>query len=349
MIVSAQQMHACTQAILEQVGETAEQAGMAADLFVSCDARGISTHGSHMLNLIYERRKVGQLNFPTRVETLRDDGATALLDGHDGLGQVAATQATRLAIEKARSYGVGAVLVRNTNNVGALAPYVEMVAAEKMVGLFFCNASPAMAPWGGMEQFFGTQPFAIGIYTGGETTFAADMATSQVARGKIRKALRDGSPIPESWALDPQGNPTTDAAQAIQGILQPMGGAKGSAIAMAIDLVAGLLAGSKYAPDVRAIHYPEGEAGVGCAMIVLDIAHFMDMDEYTGRMADYLEKVKSMDRAAGFDEILLPGERKQRTLRRAMSQGIDVPQEEIDGMNLALTELGVQLRLEEQG
>ncbi len=347
MVVSAQQLRMCAQAILEGTGETAEQAQTAADFMARCDARGISTHGSHMLNLIYARRKVGQLRFPTQVETLRDDGATALLDGNDGLGQVGAAYAMGLAVEKARKYGVGTVLLRNTNNVGALGPYVELAAAEGMAALFFCNASPAMAPWGGMEQFFGTQPFAIGIYTGEETIFAADMATSQVARGKIRKAQREGRSIPENWALDQNGNPTTDPAEAIKGILLPMGGPKGSAIAMAIDMVAGLLAGSKYAPDVRAIHYPEGEAGVGCGMIVLDIAHFMDPEEYTKRMSAYLEQIRTMRRAGGFEEILLPGEAKQRRERRSIRDGIEVPEEEVDGINLALTELGLTLRLGE--
>ena len=346
MVVSVQQLQMSMQAILERTGETAEQARMASDLMARCDARGISTHGSHMFNLIYARRKVGQLCFPTRVETLRDEGATALLDGNDGLGQVGATYAMQLAMEKARKFGVGTVLLRNTNNVGALGPYVEMAAAERMVGLFFCNASPAMAPWGGMEQFFGTQPFAIGIYTGEETIFTADMATSQVARGKIRKAEREGRSIPETWALDQNGNPTTDPAEAIKGILLPMGGAKGSAIAMAIDLVAGLISGSKYAPDVRAIHYPEGEAGIGCGMIVLDIAHFMDLDEYTNRMASYLERVRTMRRASGFDKILLPGEAKQLKERCSVRDGVDVPEEEVNGINLALTELGLALRLE---
>ena len=241
MKVSADTLHRCVQEILEKTGETKEQARIAADIIVKCDARGISTHGSHMLNLIYLRRKVGQLQFPTKVELIRDNAATALLDGNDGLGQIAAVYAMQTAVEKANKYGIGAVLLRNTNNVGALAPYVELAAASKMIGLMFCNASPAMAPWGAMQQFFGTQPFAIGIYTGEETLFAADMATAQVARGKIRKAAREGKSIPENWALDEAGNPTTDPLKAIKGVLLPIGGAKGSAIAMAIDLVAGLL------------------------------------------------------------------------------------------------------------
>jgi len=334
------------QLILENTGETAEQAATAANFMCKCDAQGVSTHGSHMLNLIYARRKAGQLDFPTRIEVLRDSGPTALLDGHDGLGQVGAAKMAELAIEKAKQYGVAMVLLRNTNNVGALGPYVELVARAKMAGLLFCNASPAMAPWGGMEQFFGTQPFAIGLYTGKCSPFIADMATAQVARGKIRKAAREGRPIPDNWALDPQGNPTTDPATAIKGLLLPMGGAKGSAIAMAIDLVAGLLSGSNYAPDVKAIHYPEGRAGVGAGLVAIDIARFMDLDEYTEKVSAYLKTVKNMKRARGVHEILIPGESKRCLELRSRQEGIDVPDGDAGGIDSALEELDLPVRLE---
>ena len=327
------------------MGETAEQAELAAEIMSLCDARGISTHGSHMLNLIYARYKVGQIYLPTKIECLKDDGAIALLDGHDGLGQIGAFRMVQLAIKKARSFGVGAVLLRNTNNVGALGPYVEIAAKEKMVALMFCNASPAMAPWGGAEQFVGTQPFAIGLYTGQEVIFDADMATSQVARGKIRKAAREGKPIPNNWALNCDGEPTTDPVEAIKGLLLPIGGPKGSAIALAIDIVAGLLSGSKYAPDVRAIHYPEGTAGVGCGVIVLDIAHFMDLEVYKNKMQDYLERLKSLNKVKGVTEILLPGESKQKKELISNSQGINLPDEEFENLNQALCEQNLNLQL----
>ncbi|MCI8423425.1 MAG: Ldh family oxidoreductase [Lawsonibacter sp.] len=346
MKVSAQRLHTCIQTILESTGESRENAGIAADLMVKCDMRGGSTHGSHMLNLIYARRKVGQLSFPTKIETIREDGAVAVLDGGDGLGQVAVWHMAELAVQKAKRYGVSAVLLRRTNNAGALGPYVERVAEEGMVCLLFCNASPAMAPWGGRTQFFGTQPFAIGIYTGTDTIFSADMATAQVARGKIRKAARDHKEIPSTWALDRSGEPTTDPVEAIKGILLPIGGPKGSAIALAIDIVAGLISGSSYAPDVKAIHYPEGEAGVGCGMIALNIEHFMDMQTYLRQISLYLSRVKAVEKAKGVEEILLPGETKQRRERLAAQDGVDLPEEEFVGINQALTELKQNVQLE---
>lgn len=127
-----------------------------------------------------------------------------------------------------------------------------------------------------------------------------------------------------------------------------MGGAKGSAIALAIDIVAGLLSGSKYAPDVRAIHYPEGEAGVGCGMLVLDIAHFMALEEYTAKMAAYLEKMRGVRRRKDVSEILLPGEKGQRKARQSASEGIDLPEEELAGLNQAISELGLEINLEGQ-
>lgn len=346
MLVSYQELVRAAQVILEAVGENPENAKLAAEIITQSDARGISTHGTHMLNLIYAKRKAKQLNFPTKIDVLTDMGAIALLDGNDGLGQIGAYRATQLAIDKAKYYGVGAVLLRHSNNVGALGTYAELIAKEKMAGVFFCNASPAMAPWGGARQFFGTQPFSIGIYMGDHASFVADMATSQVARGRIRQAFRENKEIPKDWALDIDGNPTTDPEQAIKGLLLPMGGPKGSAIAMAIDIIAGIVSGSNYAPNVRAIHHTEGAAGIGCGVIVLDLPSFIDLDQYGIKLTEYLEQIKMMPRIQGIHEILIPGENRFRKEALSKTNGVDVPDENIDKINLTLKELKADIQLE---
>lgn len=333
------------QTMLEHMGEDSTNAKIAAGIIAVCDARGISTHGSHMLTLIYARRKVNQLQLPTQLTHISNQCATALLDGNDGLGQIAAYHATKLAIQKAKEFGVSNVMIRNTNNIGALGVYAEMIAREKMMGLIFSNASPAMPPWGGASQFFGTQPFAIGIYTGSSEPYIADMASSQVARGKIRQALREGRSIPPDWALNDAGEPTTDPAQAIEGFLLPIGGAKGSAIAMAIDILAGVISGSNYAPDVRAIHYTEGAAGVGCGIVAIDIKRFISLDQYSTEITTYLERIKSMPRAKGFEEILIPGEAKLRQERQSKQAGVYIPDGTAKKMNQILAEMGLSERL----
>ncbi len=343
MKISYDDMKAALDRILEAAGESAENSAAASEIMVLCDARGISTHGSHMCRLVYDRAKEGRVSLPTEIRTLSEKGAAALLDGCNGMGQIAGVRAAKTAVRLAEQNGIGAVLVRNTNNVGALGYYADLIAEQKMIGLISCNASPAMAPWGAAEQFFGTQPFAISLYGGGKYVFSADMATAVAARGKIRKAAREGKPIPEGWALDREGNPTTDPAAALKGVVLPIGGAKGSAIAFAIDIAAGLLSGSSYAPNVRAIHNPEGAAGVGLLVIALDIAAFMPIDEYERKITAYFASAKNLKKAAGTDEITLPGERRHRTGEAAVRNGIEAAKETVGELNEILAAEGAPL------
>lgn len=337
----------CAYDLLIAAGETPENAKIITEMMVLCDARGISTHGTYLLSPIYDRVRKKQFTLPTKLTILQDSGATGIIDGNDGLGQVAAAAAADMAIRKAKECGIATVLIRNTNNVGALASYTEMIAKEKMIAQFCCNASPAMAPWGGREAFIGTQPFAFSIYTGLDIPFSADMATSVVARGKIRKAQRYGETIPDTWALDADGSPTTDPAAAIKGIVLPIGGPKGSAIGLAIDIMAGMLSGSSYAPNVKPIHTPSGRAGVGGFLFALDIARFCDINEFTAEMAEYIASIKAQPKARGVEEILLPGEAKLRKEADSRRNGVNMDDQAVEALNNLLAEIGSPKRLSE--
>lgn len=328
--------------LLVCVGESPENAEIASEYMMLCDARGVVTHGSHMAELVCDRRDAGQLDLPTALSVELDEGASVLIDGNDGLGQVAADRACEMAVRKAKQYGIGIAMIRNTNNVGALGPYVEKIARQGFVALMCCNASPAMAPWGGMAQFIGTQPFAIGIYTGKEQVFSADMATATVARGKIRKAMREEKPIPEGWALDKYGRSTTDPAAAMEGVLLPMSGPKGSAMALSIDIIAGMLSGSSYAPNVRAIHYPEGRAGIGVSLIVLDIERYMGLPEFQQKMESYIDSIRSMKKAEGVERIFIPGEIEQTRLSDSLRDGIELTDAAVKLFNDHLERHGIE-------
>ncbi len=343
MKIVRESLQSSLKALLTAVGESEENAETASKYMTMCDARGVTTHGSYMINPIIDRREADMFAFPTALSIVSDSGAVCVIDGGDGLGQVAADRACDIACVKAKEYGIAAVLLRNTNNVGALGPYVEKLAKNGLVALMCCNASPAMAPWGGREQFTGTQPFAAGIYTGEDLVFSADMATAVVARGKIRQALREGRTIPETWALDAEGRPTTDPAEAIKGILLPIGGPKGSAMALTIDIMAGMLSGSAYAPNVKAIHYPEGKAGVGGCLIALDIAHFMDLEEFREKMQTYLSSVRNMEKAEGVSRIYIPGEIEYEKTQNSYANGIALSDAAVEQLNKRLTAYGLPL------
>lgn len=331
--------------ILLACGESPDNAALVAKSMCRADARGITTHGTYLLTPIWNRVQAGQLTLPTQARVVMEKGATAIIDGGDGLGAIAGALAMRVAIEKARQYGVAVSLIRNTNNIGSLACYTEEAASEGMIALMGCNAAPAMAPWGAAQAFLGTNPIAIASYTGEEQVFSADMASSVVARGKIRKAARNGETIPDNWATDAEGNFTTDPNEALNGALLPMGGPKGSAIALAVDILSGLLSGAGYAPDLKSFHTPQGKTGVGASMIVIDIAHFQPEETFQNKMGAYTQAIKGLKKAKGFDEVLLPGEIEYRKEQESMQRGIALDEKAVLAINTLLKQSGFAQQL----
>lgn len=332
--------------ILKACGESDAGAATVADSMIMADSRGITTHGTYLLSPIQKRVEVGQLPLPTKAMLHEDKGATAIVDGGDGLGAVAGKLAVETAVAKAKQYGVATVLIRNTNNVGSLACYTEAAAKQGMIALMSCNAAPAMSPWGGSEPFLGTNPIAMAIYTGGDTIFSADMASSVVARGKIRKAARNGETIPDNWAMDGEGNFTTDPNAALKGCLLPMGGPKGSAIALFVDIFSGLLSGSRYAQDLKSFHAPEGSTGVGAALTVINIESFMPLEGFKTLMQGYVARMKGLKKAKGFDEIYLPGEIEQNKEKKCRAEGVVLDDNAVKAIDELLEKIGSKTRIQ---
>lgn len=325
-----------------------EEAALVAESLVHADMRGIDTHGVHFLTLLSQRIDAGMIHVPTTVTVVKDDGATALIDGGDGLGQVAAHRAMELSIQKARRFGIGTVLVRNTNHVGILAFYVIHAARHGMIGIAMGNAAPAMAPWGGTEPFFGTNPIAIAVPNGSAEPVVLDMASSVVARGKIRRAERMKEPIPAGWALDEAGAQTTDPAAAMKGTLLPIGGPKGYGLALMIDLLSGLLSGSQYGPHVKTFHQPVGPTGVGMCAMTIDIARFMPLDQFQSLLQAYLGAIRDSRKARGTSRIYLPGEIESEKERRSAAEGIETDAGTVNRLNQLLERVKSPLRLREE-
>ncbi len=346
MKINRDALHACAVDILLALGETLENAKIAADNFCQADSRGITTHGTYLLTPIFDRVQVKQLSLPTTPTIMVDNAAVAIVDGCNGLGPVAGKFAADLAVNRASQYGIGMVLVRNTNNVGSLSFYTEMIARKGMIAMMGCNAAPAMAPWGGAEAFTGTNPIAVGIYTGKDILFSADMATSVVARGKIRNAVKANKPIPADWALDADGNTTTDPSAAMNGTLMPMGGPKGSALALAVDIVSGMLGGGEHAPNIKTFHTPSGITGVGASITAIDIRKFANLDEFAGSMDEYTQSLKGMKKAKFASEIFLPGEIEQRREAVSRNGGIELDEKAVTVLNTLLEKVGSSKRLE---
>ena len=335
-------LYSCAYEILVAIGENPDGANIVAESLVRSDSRGITTHGTYLLTPIVNRVKASRLSLPTKISIISDNGVTAVIDGGDGLGAIAGKFAVDLSIKQASQYGISIVLIRKTNNLGALAYYTELVAKEGMIAMMSCNAAPAMAPWGAAEAFMGTNPIAIATYTGKDLLFSADMATSIVARGKIRKAVREGESIPDNWALDCDGNLTTDPVAALNGALLPIGGPKGSALALMVDIISGILSGSEHAPNIKSFHEIDGVTGVGAALISIDIRKFMDLDTFSDSITSYFSQLKNLKKASFASEIFLPGEIEYRCELNSNEKGILMEDKAVATINTLIDQLSIK-------
>jgi LDH2 family malate/lactate/ureidoglycolate dehydrogenase len=294
-----------------------------AECLVRADLRGVDTHGIIRLPIYLERLGRGLVNPRPRLEPRRVSPVAAHLDGDDGFGFVVATRAMSESIAMAEAHGLGLTGVRRSTHFGMAACYLLPAVEAGFIGLVFTNASPAMPPWGGRQPFLGTSPFAVGVPGGAEGPYILDMAPSVAARGKIRRAARDGLPIPEGHALDAEGRPTTDPTEALKGVVLPIGGHKGAALSMLMDILGGVFTGAAFGGEVgdQYKHFDRPQ-NVGHFLLALRPGLFVGDDDFRSRMDRLVGRVRSQPLAAGFDEILMPGEPEARQEARRLSQGI---------------------------
>lgn len=234
----------------------------------------------------------------------------------------------------AKEYGIGMVSVKHSNHFGMSAWIVQQALDAQMMSLVFTNSSPALPVWGGKEKLMGVSPIACGAPgKEGGLDFILDMAPSVAARGKIYKAKRRGEKIPLDWALDREGERTDDPAKALEGVMLPMGGPKGSALAVMMDVFSGVLSGSQFAGEVRGPYDESGVADVGHFLVVLRPDLFMDLGEFRERMGVLYDKVVGCKKMKGVERIYFPGEIEQVTHEERLKTGIPFVEAEIEALN----------------
>jgi LDH2 family malate/lactate/ureidoglycolate dehydrogenase len=339
--VSAQRLTSFAAAVLVAVGVPDADAWLVADSLVTADLWGHQSHGVLRLSWYVERIRAGVMNPVTAPETVSDTGALVVVDGHDGVGQVLAAFAAGEAAGRARTHGVGVVAVRNSNHFGTAAYFTRMAARGGCVAILATNASPAMAPWGGRRKTVGTNPWSIAAPAGRHDVMVMDIANTAVARGKVYLARQRGEPIPAGWAIDADGAPTTDPAAAIAGVILPMAGHKGYAIALMMDVLSGVLTGSAFGAAVSGPYQVERRSGCGHLFIALDVAAFGDPDGFTRRMEQLVAEVRSVPLAQGFDEVFYPGELEARAAREHLDQGLSLPRQTLDDLRQLADSTGV--------
>ncbi|MGI4807406.1 MAG: Ldh family oxidoreductase [Janthinobacterium lividum] len=322
-------------------GMPPDDAHLAADTLVQADLWGHQSHGVMRLPWYAARLKSGVARPVAEPEMVVDAGAVGVMDGHDGMGQVLTARAAQDAIRRAKAHGIGAVAVRRSNHFGTAMFYTLMAPPAGCIMFLSTNASPAMAPWGGRAKRVGNNPWSWSAPAGRFAPMVLDIANTAVARGKIYLARQRGELIPQGWALDSDGVPTTDPAAAIEGIIQPMAGHKGYAISVVMDVLSGVLSGSGIGPEVAGPYQAERRSQAGHLLIALNIEAFQPLSAFNARMEAMIEGLHAAPLAKGTERILYPGELEASNDTRFRTEGLTLPDDTLSDLAKLAEELGM--------
>ncbi len=306
-------------AALRRSGATAAMAGATARALAHAEMDGIGSHGASRIPQYCGHLANGRANGASVPAVAHEGKAACLVDARQGLAFEACALAGREAIDRAREYGVAYVAVANSNHFGVAAYHLEPMAEAGLVGLAFGNSPAAMPAWGGKRALFGTNPVAAVFPRRAGQALTIDLSLSAVARGKIMVAAREGKPIPEGWALDKDGRPTTDARAALEGSMLPAGGAKGAMLALIVELLVCALSGAAFGFESDSFFVAEGRpTRIGQAFLAIDPAALAGRDVY-------LERVETLVAAMTQDpDVRLPGVRRARNRDAARRDGVSI-------------------------
>lgn len=326
---------------LLSVGVPPKQAKIVVDVLITSDKRGIDSHGIGRLKPIYlDRIESGILNPVTKVDTVEDKGATAVLNGNNGLGHVVAHKSMKLAIKKAKKYGISMITVKNSTHYGIAGYYPLMAIKEGMIGITGTNARPSIAPTFGVENMLGTNPLTFGIPTDEEFPFLLDCATSITQRGKIEVYAREGRNIPDNWVINHNGeslNNSQDVLTALtqgEAALTPLGGSgedgggyKGYGYATVVEILSSALQDGKFMKALKGkdkngnpIPYP-----LGHFFIVINPDFFMGLELFKKIAGTIIRDLRNSQKAPGENRIYSAGEKEWMAWQLRKNKGCPIP------------------------
>ena len=306
-----------------------------ADCLVLADLYGVTTHGTVVLPSHYKRIKNGGYNLAPSYSIIKETPSFAVIDADNAIGFASASYCMRYAIEKCASAGIYTVFSRNANTYGAALCYAMQAADKGLIGFTCCNSPAAMAPIGGKERRFGTNPLSMVIPVGdGQSPIIIDMATSKVAKSRFLQSKRDGEQLGEGWALNVDGKPTTDPDEGIQGLVCPMEGFKGYGLALMIDFVAGFLSGAAWQNHVNKFYSEDGAPmNVGQIFIAINPLQILG-ESYWDEVKKYILNIRNSKSANENGRVAIPGDDKMRALIENREQGLDISDDVIELLNL---------------
>lgn len=331
MVLTEAEARALATSAFTQSGLHADMAAQGADMLVLAQMMGITTHGLARVVDYVDRIRAGGIN-PSAIPVIAAPAPSLVqVDGCQGLGPAVALRAVDAGIAAARETGMAGVFCRRSTHLGALAPLLYKAAGAGFAALFTTNSSPMIAPAGGKSPVLGNAPFGIAVPDPGGCHVILDIALSVAARSKVRQAAKAGQPIPETWATDANGHPTTDATKAMGGLMQAIGRTKGANLSLCLDLLAGGLSGAAMLSEIpNANLTPGAEANVGHMFVLIDAARLLSPDAFGARLGDARAMVQGSPRVDAATPIRLPGARAIEALNKAKVQGVHVAPELFD-------------------
>ena len=341
VLISAVTLQEIGVAIFQKCGMSSHDADLLTDTLVVADLRGCHSHGVLRIPEYVQKLKRDGVNPTGEPRLVKDSAAALVVDGGNSMGQIGATFAMRRAIERARTTNLAAAAVRGSNHCGAMAYYAMLALTDDMIGIATTHSLPTMAPWGGIEKLMGINPLAVAIPARDEPAVVLDIAFSASSHGKIRIYHQKGLPIPGTWAFDNSGQPTTDTVVALEGILQPIGGYKGTGLALVMGILSTLLSGAAYGTESgNMIEGPK--VGVdGHFFAALNVAAFEDPDSFKRRVDQIVRQIRGSKKAPGCERIYAPGELEAETERRYRQDGIPLNSVTLEGIRQSARELGI--------
>ena len=316
---------------LERLDVPSDSARRTVEVLLYADLRGVESHGIQRLLMYVPRIRKGLIKAQPDIKVEKLGPAMSLVHGDDGLGQVVASRGMREAIDLSKTGGIAFVGCRDSNHFGAAAPFAQMACDERLIAIVATNAFPTMAAWGGSKNVVGNNPFAIGVPCEGDPAFMLDVALSVSSRGRIRSMAKNKQRIPSGWAVDSNGDATTDPLEALKGFVLPVGGHKGYGLALAIDIIAGVLTGAGFADGVKSMLQQGDESQhVGHFMLVIDPVRFMPWQHFAERMKEVRATMRSAPPLDPKRPVMIPGEPEASIEKKRRIEGIPISEEALE-------------------
>lgn len=310
--------------LMSAAGASDRNAECAADVHLDADLKGTGVQGFDYLPYTLKSLERGLIDGQAEPEIVSRKAATALIDGHRGLGQTAALAAADLAADIAGEAGSATVAVRNSTDIFMIGHYAERIARRGKIGIVVTSGPPLVHPHGGTEKLLSTNPIAFGFPRAGDDPYVFDMATSAVASSRVRQAAYEGGHLPEGSGRGPDGLPTTEAAAIRKGAISPLSGHKGFGLALSIGLLCGPLTGSGIGPELAGWQASGETHTQGHLFMAIDPAAFGDADAFVARSEWYFDVLRNSPKAPDLDGIRIPGERAAETRSRQLGSGVEV-------------------------